>query len=203
MFPLIPSPYVSQPLCSPVSMFPGPYVTQSLCSPALLLLMLLCLQIRIFLWMFTKSLMFTVPIFPKCFFPPAVPMFPKDVPLSLCSPSLNSTAMTPLFHRSAFHSLFPPKHVSQSLCSPEMPRCSYAPRSLSGVPKNIGTGSMGTGGHLDCDYRDWGTSGLGNIFGEHGEWKHFSRAYRDWGTQGLGEYMDWGAKGRGGYLWGT
>ena len=124
-------------------------------------------------------------------------MFSKDVPLSLHSPSLNPTVMTPLFHRSVFH----------SLCSPIMFPISYFPQRYPAVPmllspfpgvpqKIIGTGTKL--GNIRTDYRDWGTSG---IFWEHRDWKHCSvGGHWCWGTKGLREYRDWGAEGLGNIL---
>ena len=95
-----------------------------------------------------------------------VPIFPKDVPLSLSSQSLNSTAMTPLYPRSVFH----------SLCSPNMFPSPYVPQRCPAVPMPPSP-----------------LSGiLGKIFGEHRDWKHFMGS-SGLGNKGLGEYKYWGA----------
>ena len=120
MFPIFPSPYVSQSLSQSIC-FPVPInVHQSLCSP-----------VPVF-----SKLTSPVPMSPTSIpqkFPP--PIFPKLVPQSLCSPvpmipkhdpqshhlihqSLCSLCSLVLSHRSVFHSHMFPKYVHQSLCSP-------------------------------------------------------------------------------------
>ena len=144
--------YITKSLCSTVPMFPifpSPYVSQSLCSPVPVLSNPFVSQSPL---MFLSPLICSpVPMFPKVYSP--VPMFPQLVHKSLCFPVL--------FHRNVFHSLCSPT------CSPvPMFPSPYVPPTSSPVPMfpspNIGTGEQ----------RDWGTYGLGNIFGEHREWKH-------------------------------
>ena len=168
-------------------MFPQ-NVLQSLCSPAPILLTFhRCVCKSLYSHKGSQSLN-VYSLYSQKDFP--VPMFSKDVPLSLHSPSLNPTVMTPLFHRSVFH----------SLCSPIMFPISYFPQRYPAVPmllspfpcvpqKIIGTGTKL--GNIRTDYRDWGTSG---IFWEHRDWKHCSvGGHWCWGTKGLREYRDWGA----------
>ena len=103
----LPSPCVPQYPCfpySPVPMFPSPYVPQSQCTPVHL---------------------FPIPC--KC---SSVPMFPKLIHQSLCSPLL--------FHRS-FHPLyspnmFPSPYVPQCICSPNMFPSLYVPLTNSPAP---------------------------------------------------------------------
>ena len=111
------------------------------------------------------------------------PMFPKDVPLShpyipqSCLPYSTEVSSIPYVPQTCFRVFMFPRDDPLFLCS------------LSGCsPRNIGTGkngNIGTGEHLDCDHRDWGTSGLEYIFGEHRDWKHFK------GTSGLGKIANY------------
>ena len=101
--PVAPQPYITQSLCSPVPMFPSPYVPQSLCSP-----------VHLFPSPYRCS---PVPMLPSPYVPPTnspVPMFRTLIPQKL---------LFPIF----------PKHVPQSLCSPNYFTSSCVPHSVSSL----------------------------------------------------------------------
>ena len=118
--PITPQTYITQSLFSPVPMFsliPSAYISQYLCSPVSMLPGLDAPQS-----LCSQSLCSPVPMPP-----PPVTVFPKSYPPHPTSPSHDS----PIPRKCLPLPMFP-KHVSQSLCSPKVSRCSYAPKSLSG-----------------------------------------------------------------------
>ena len=231
--PVAPQPYITQSLCSPVPMIPSPYVPQSLWSPVHLfpspyrcspVPMLPSRHVPL-----TNSPvhMFTTPIPQKLLFP----IFPKHVPHSLCSPNyFTSCSVRQSVSSLAIHTMsifwiytnYAAMHSSVHFHEdwrglflnlgwyPLGEICSY-PKDIDWVTQGLVNWYRGTQG--------LGTSGLGNIFGEHRDWeakglwntetgKH--RAYLVGGRKGLGdigtgeyrvgehrdwEHRDWWTKG--------
>ena len=190
---------VSQPRCSPnlyysVLIFPSTHVSpnpKSLCFPVSMFSSLYVPHSR---WL-------PSPYVPQSLCPrPQVPMFPnKDVPISLCSPSLNSTVMTPLIHRSVFHSLCSPNMFPSPYVLQWCPAVPMLPSPFPSVPQQntvtLETGNIETGEHLGSGYIDWGTSALRNIFGNIGTGNTL-------GNIGTGEQR-LGSTGTGVHLWWT
>ena len=172
-----------RPLCSS-DMFTTPYIPQK-CSTVPMLPSRRCVCKSLYSNKSSLSLYVYSAYIPKKVGP--VPIFPKDDPLSLSSPSLNSTVMTPLYPRSVFHSLcspnmFPSPYVPQRCPAVPMPLIPFAGifgkifgehRDWKHVTGSSGLGYKGTGGH--GEYKYWGAWELGNIFGEHRDGKTLLR----------------------------
>ena len=156
LVPVYPSAHVShipQSLCFPVPMLSSPCALQSICFP--------------------------VPINVHQSLCSQVPMFPKLIHQSLCYQLL--------FHRS-FHPLyspnmFPSPYVPQCLCSPKMFPSPYDPPTSSAAPmfpvlfhRSV-FHSLCSPNMFPSPYVPQWAYGLGNIFGEHKEWKHLCVTY--------------------------
>ena len=111
------SPFVHQSLCFPVPMFrdlifPSSYIPQYLSSPTRYAL---CFPVSVFPSPFaSQPLCSSAPLFPSLDIPHKwfpVPMFPKDIPQSLCS-LRTFCSPNPLFRRTVFSPNFPQR------CSP-------------------------------------------------------------------------------------
>ena len=151
-------------------MFPSPYI------PRFMILAPVFPQSRC-----SPNLFYPAPVFPcthvshtpqsLCF---PVPMFPSPcAPQSICFPvPIYRCSLVPMFPQLIYQSLCSPvlfhRSVFHFLYSPHMIPSPYVPQS-----------------------RDWGTSGLGNMSGEHRDWKHF-RGTSGLGNKGIGDHRDWG-----------
>ena len=153
--PIFHSPYVHQSRCFPVPIFPNPIFPSSYIPQSLSSLTRYALSFSVCV---SQSLCFPVPIgsptplfhsldIPHKWFP--IPMFPKDIPQSLCSPrpfvphtrSSVSIFLVPMFHISVstpyapqryspIH-MFPSPFLPQSWCSPKVFPVPMFPKDVS------------------------------------------------------------------------